>query len=437
MSDFNNNQPYNWNGNDNNKSSGGGKAWAVIAIILGVVAMITFGIAFAREAGDFLYDASSSTESITDNSSTESDISAEISSDSSETEFAPEYSHDPDASVPEFTPDNDGVDLSTNLSAIYEKCAPSCCTIDVSKNGVPYSIGSGFVIDAEGGFIATNHHVIESGNEITVRFYNGDEYKATLVGSDATSDLAVLYIEAENLVGVSFGDSNNLKIGEGVVAIGTPFDITLAGTMTTGIISGIARDIEITNDYGKVIKTMTLIQTDCSINPGNSGGPLIDMAGRVIGINSMKIVDEEFEGIGFAIPISSATEIFKKLIAGEPITDSGVAVETPQIGINCFYDVETALANTRIKPTCSYPEGVFVSEIEPDSNAYAAGLARYDIITEFNGTKITNSDELANALSGLRAGDTVVITVFRFNSLFSAGSYEYITFNLDPASKFN
>ncbi|MBR4278778.1 MAG: hypothetical protein IKT34_01255, partial [Clostridia bacterium] len=153
MSEMNNqNDFYNWNGSDNKKPSGG-KAWATIAIILGIVAMLTFGIAFSREAGSLFGESSSASSEISSESTDSSaDSSADVSADISDTESEPEYSHDPDASVPDFAPDNENVDLSTELSEIYEKCAPSCCTIDVSKNGSPYSIGSGFVIDAEGGF---------------------------------------------------------------------------------------------------------------------------------------------------------------------------------------------------------------------------------------------------------------------------------------------
>lgn len=435
FNDFNNQTPpsngnrpdytYNWNGSEHNKNSGNGKIWAIVAIILGAVALLAFGVAFARQADEYYGEPSDSASYAVSGEPSMPDMSGDVSK--------PDFSRDPNLSVPEFNPADDAyIDLSTDLSAIYDECSPSCCTVEVSVNGILYSIGSGFVIDSEGGYIATNHHVIESGDDITVRFYNGDEYEAVVVGSDATTDLAVLHVEAEGLPQVSFGDSTTVKIGEGVVAIGTPFDLSLAGTMTTGIISGIARDIEITNDYGKVIKTMTLLQTDCSINPGNSGGPLIDMAGNVIGITSMKLVDEEFEGIGFAIPISSAVDIFQKLIAGESIGDSDIAVAAPKIGIT-VYDVEDGLEYFRMKPLCEYPEGVLIADIEFNCSAYAAGMSRYDIITDFDGTAVTDRDSLSNALSGYRAGETVSVTVFRFNRTLTSGEYVVIEFELDPA----
>lgn len=436
--DYNNQMPpmgderpdysYNWNGSENNNGNKNGKPFktiVTIAIIVGVIALAVVGVFFAQQNGDG--SASSNVSNI-------SELGDGGRKEPAEHSKPLDYSRDPDASVPEFKPAPDtNIDLSTTLSGIYSECAPACCTISVKYRGRPYSIGSGFVIDSENGYVATNHHVIEMGDEISVVFYNGDEYSAQIVGSDATTDIAVLHIDAENLPQVSFGDSSKVVIGENVVAIGTPFDETLAGTMTCGIISGIARDIDITNDSGKVIKTMKLLQTDCSINPGNSGGPLIDMAGNVIGITSLKLVDEQYEGIGFAIPITSAIDIFQKLIAGEDISDSDIAVATPQIGIT-VYDIEAGLNYFRIRPNCEYPEGVLVADIDVTSAAYVAGLSRYDVITDFNGTTITNRQELADALSRYRAGDTVVITVFRFNRTLTSGSSYTIEFKLDAAS---
>ncbi len=420
---------YNWNGsesNNGNKKGGWFKILIAVVLIAGMLALTVLGVFLVQQQ----YSEDSSSESSA-SSGDSSNISVDIGESSN---VSLDYSRDPDASVPDFStaPDVD-VDLSTRLSEIYKECSPACCTISVSYRGKPYSIGSGFVIDAENGYIATNHHVIETGDEIDVIFYNGEEYSAQIVGSDSVTDIAVLHIDAEDIPEVSFGDSSKVLIGENVVAIGTPFDQTLAGTMTCGIVSGIARDIDITNDSGKVIKTMTLLQTDCSINPGNSGGPLIDMAGNVIGITSLKLVDEQYEGIGFAIPITNAIDIFQKLIAGEEIGDSDIAVATPQIGIT-VYDVEDGLDYFRMNPRCEYPQGVLVADIDLTSAAYVAGLSRYDIITDFNGTTITNREDLTTALSKYRAGDRVVITVFRFNRTLSAGESQTIEFKLDAAS---
>ncbi len=441
MSDFNNGnnfnnqnpfggngpEPYNWNGsnNKNNGNNNGGKALIIIAVVVTIIAAIAVSALVADRFPDFLKlpEVSSGTDSSQESSS--ADISAEISNvDDDETSYY----------VPEFKPSDDAdKDNSNQLTAIYASCAPSCCTIDVKYQGDPYSIGSGFVIDAEHGYIATNHHVIEGGTSFSVIFYDGKEYPATVVNSDSVTDLAILKIEAEGLVQVKIGNSDNIQVGEDVIAIGTPYDKHLAGTMTCGIVSGVARNIDITNETGKVIKTMTLIQTDCSINPGNSGGPLIDMSGNVIGITSLKLVDEQYEGIGFAIPISNAVDIFKKLISGEEIGDNGFASASARIGITA-YELEYGLQTYRMYPRCEYPEGVLVGEIEYDSSAYIAGLSTCDIITDFNGDKVRTLDELNAALDKYKAGDKVQITVFRFTDRnLTKGEYFTIEFRLDAA----
>lgn len=406
---------YNWNGSEyNGNRRGGGRGFIIAAIVAAlVVALICVGVIIANNAlpGESESEGQSSSGLQT---STESKTNV---------------------SVPVFKPaDNAYDEHTTNLTEVYEKASASCCTIYVTyRNTTGYSIGSGFVIDAENGYIATNHHVIENADNIKAIFYDGKEYEAKLVGSDSVTDLAVLRISATGLTAVTFGVSDNLKIGEYVVAIGTPYSQSLSGTMTCGIISGIARDIKVTNSSGKVIKTMTLIQTDCSINPGNSGGPLIDMSGNVVGITSMKIVNEEFEGIGFAIPITQATEIFGKLIAGEEIVDSGIATATAKLGIT-VYRLEDGLQFFGMNPKCEYPTGVLVSNIERKSSVYAAGLSLYDIITEFNGDKIESLDDLTNSLAKCKAGQTVTMKIFHFNRALTSGEYMDITFKLDPAT---
>ena len=414
---------YRWNGSEHN---GGKKPWKVIliiAIIISAIAVIAVGASYASEHIDDIIDVSS-------------DNSRETSRDTSRGDASADVSERPEYSVPDFSQNSED-DPNSPLTAVYEKCAPSCCTIHVTydrKSG--YAFGSGFVIDAENGYIATNHHVIEDADHIKVMFYNGDEYDGKVVGSDSVTDLAVIKIDADpkKLVEIELGDSNKLKPGQVVVAIGTPCDEEFAGSMTCGIISGIARDVAITNDYGTVVKRMTLIQTDCTINFGNSGGPLINQSGCVVGINSIKIAGD-YENLGFAIPISEAVEIFKKLIAGEEIGESGIANATAKIGIQVT-SPENGLDNFFARPTCDYPkEGAFVYSFTTyNSSAYRAGLAVGDIITVFNGVDIKNSDDLTKALADCRAGQKVTVKVFRFNRSFSEGEYVEITFKLDAAS---
>ena len=153
------------------------------------------------------------------------------------------------------------------------------------------------------------------------------------------------------------------------------------------------------------------------------------MTGRVIGINSMKIASEEYEGMGFAIPITSATEIFKKLIAGEEVGDSSIATATPRIGIT-VYTLEYGFESFRITPRCEYPEGLLIGTIEADSSAYAAGLEVFDILIEFNGDRITSTSDLSSALSKCKAGQEVTMKVFRFNRTLTSGKETSITFKL-------
>jgi serine protease Do len=413
---------YNWNGTEHNNGNKGnkGRAYAIIAVVACLFTAITFSVIMIMEGIGSYVDESE--EEIVSSSSTE--ISAEISED--DTSLGNTHYEG-------FAPAEDAyVDLSTTLTKIYAECAPSCCTIKVSSSSHS-AIGSGFVYDDENGYIVTNHHVIENATKISVKFYNGEEYSAKLINSDSVTDLAVLQIKAEGLKALEMGDSSVKKIGENVVAIGSPYSESLAGSMTCGIISGVARTIDIHNDSGKVIKTMTLIQTDCSINPGNSGGPLIDMAGNVIGITSLKLVDEQLEGIGFAIPITEASQIINKLISGEDIGDSGFASASPRIGVTII-EVDNGLSSLRIRPKCDYPESVIVMSVDATSSAYSAGLRQYDLMTDFNGIEVKTVEDLASALEKHKAGNTVTVTIFRFNNSWSGGETKTITFKLDAAS---
>ena len=345
---------------------------------------------------------------------------------SSEEDISYEVSHYVDPSDVSYTEES-------AESQVYEKCAPSCCTVYVTeKNG--YSLGSGFVLTADG-YIATNQHVVDGGIKFKVIFYDGTEYEAKVVGEDSVRDLAVLRIEAKGLTPLEIGNSASLKPGQHVIAIGTPYDMTLEGTMTMGVISGTERKIKITDDSGRVTKTMTLIQTDTSINPGNSGGPLINMKGQVVGINSLKIVEDYFEGIGFAIPINYAADIFNQLIqygkvVNEPEDDFVHAAA--YLGIQVT-NADNGLESLRIKPSCEYPEGAFVATVTPGTAVYAAGLQPYDIITEFCGVKITDITSLTDELANHKAGETVSMTFFRFDRRFASGEYLTIKFVLDSA----
>lgn len=334
-----------------------------------------------------------------------------------------------------------------SLTELYKKCAPSCvsilCTVEYN-NGFyvqeGQSLGSGFVVsgnDTETGdesyYIITNHHVIEGAKSITVRFYDNTDYEATLIGSDEMTDIAVLTIDKEDMVPLEIGDSDSLEVGQWVVAIGTPSDEELAGTMSYGIISGVNRELEFTNSYGTVIKTMTVIQTTATLNPGNSGGPLINMAGQVVGINALKL-SEEYEGIGFALPSTSAMDIINSLITyGEVVDGVGSFAEaSAQLGITGITVNKEIIEEYRLDENC--PNGVLVVSMTRGTSVYRAGLSVDDIITKFNGKDISTMEELKAELASLKAGTTVELTFYRMARGGIEGQYHTISFKLDAAS---
>lgn len=299
---------------------------------------------------------------------------------------------------------------------IAVKCKPSSVGIQVSSTGRSFygytykssGVGSGFIL-TEDGYIATNCHVVETADTITVRLDDGTTYDATLVGSDSITDLAVIKIEAEGLVPMEIGDSDQCTVGDSVIAIGTPAGIELAGTVTDGIISAVNRDFKITNDYGKVTRTLTLLQTNAAINPGNSGGPLINSRGQVIGINTLKL-NSAYENIAFSIPINSAVKIFNQLIDNGKVTeyDSSFVTGNGMIGITQYAEISEQEAEYY-----NIPEGIIIIQIDKESSAVAAGLRRGDIIIAYNGEKATTIAVLNELKAKNKAGDEVTLRVYR------------------------
>ena len=305
-------------------------------------------------------------------------------------------------------------DGALSVNQIAEKCTKS--SVGIMVESVQYyfgraytasGVGSGFIL-SDDGYIATNHHVIENASKITVVLHDGTEYEATLVGSDSITDLAVIKIEAKGLPVMERGNSDNVLVGDLAVAIGTPASIELAGTVTDGIISAVNRKIDITDSYGRVVKTMTLIQTNATINPGNSGGPLINQYGQVIGINTLKLTDQ-YEGIGFAIPINGAISIMNQLILDGTVSDRSDSLVTGKasIGIQCV-DVTDEEADYY-----GIPKGVLVMQINKNGSAARAGLRRGDIIVAFNGENVESTEQINAIKEKFNAGDTVTLTVYR------------------------
>lgn len=297
-------------------------------------------------------------------------------------------------SVPTMPTDTEG---ALSLQEIYRRCAGSVVSI-ITFTQSGKATGTGIVM-SEDGYLITNHHVIEDAQAVSVLTSNDAEYSASIIGSDETSDLAVLKIEASGLQAAEFGDSSVLQVGDSVVAIGDPLGTTLRGTMTDGIISAINRDLTV-ND-----RTMSLIQTNAALNNGNSGGPLINCYGQVIGINTMKMSNfysssTTVEGIGFAIPIDTAKPIIDELI------EKGYVSGRPAIGI----DGETLPTTYRIY--YRLPQGIYITRVYANSDAAAKGISEGDIITAINGTAVTTMEQLNRVKNQYSAGQSVTLTIY-------------------------
>lgn len=253
-------------------------------------------------------------------------------------------------------------------------------------------IGSGFIINAEG-YILTNYHVVQGSSEVTVILSTGEEVSATVVNYDEKKDIAMVKLaDGTTVPGVAeLGDSNASYPGEDVLAIGTPLSKSFASTLTKGIVSAVGREVETSTGI-----TMNLIQTDTAINPGNSGGPLINTKGQVIGINSMKLVTTNVEGIGFAIPINEAKDRIATL--SKPMITLGVEI----------VEITAELAKKN-----NLPEGIYINDVTQFSPAAKAGIKIADVITSFDGKRIKTADELNDAKNGKEKGDTVEVIVER------------------------
>ena len=359
--------------------------------------------------------------------STKSSTSISDSSDDSDTFKGLKKSETKTDTVSIINPvENSNQELNTEQ--IVEKVLPSVVGIE-SQFTVTYNDRSGYfygfggfgntspatqqatgtgtgVIITDNGYIVTNAHVIydsEYGaglaDSISVLVDGGTSYDAEVIGYDTDCDIAVLKIDADGLTSAEFGDSDNLRLGESVIAIGNPLGFELMDTVTGGMVSGINRNITI-ND-----KAMNLIQTDAAINSGNSGGPLINKYGQVIGINSSKMSasysETSIEGIGFAIPSNEVSDIV------DDIMTYGYVTGKPQLGISC-QDVTETIANMY-----NLPVGVYVTTVTDGSAAEKAGLQSGDVITGIDGEDVTTSEELNAKKNKHSSGDEVEITFVR------------------------
>ncbi len=290
------------------------------------------------------------------------------------------------------------------LQALYQTVRPSAVSLEVTAAGKPVGTGSGIIMTADG-YILTNHHVVEKAGAVTVITADDVRYEAALVGSDEFSDIAVLKIEAFGLPAAAFAGSAGAQVGDKVAAIGDPLGIELRGTMTDGILCAINRNVVVGD------RSMTLLQTNAALNSGNSGGPLVDIYGRVIGINTMKISSSyvSVEGLGFAIPMDTAKPLVDELIekgyvSGHPAL--GIIARAVEADKSAFYDI---------------PAGVYIESVEVNSNAAVQGLQKGDIITCIEGREVRSVEELNVIKNDFRAGDTVHLTVWRNGETLEIG----------------
>lgn len=276
--------------------------------------------------------------------------------------------------------------------------------------------GSGAIYKVKDGkaYIFTNNHVVEGSDAIDVMLKDGSRVPADVIGADKYTDLAVLSIDAENVTDVAeFGDSDNLTLGEPAIAIGSPLGTEFPLSVTAGIVSGVNRMVPVDTDGDRQMDwQMNVIQTDAAINPGNSGGPLVNVAGQIIGINSMKISTNVVEGMGFAIPSNDAVDIINELEREGEIVRPTLGITMVDLGL-----VSDEQKSNVLKIDESVQEGVVVVDVTSNTSASEAGLQSGDVITSFNGQPVTTGLELRQALYKTRVGDEVDVEFYREGQL--------------------
>ena len=295
---------------------------------------------------------------------------------------------------------------------IYTKCSPSVVGIVSYLGTTSYgyseqSQGSGIIM-SEDGYIITNAHVVEGAMDLEVVLSTGETYDGVVVGSDSQTDLAVVKIVAEGLTAAEFGNSDQLLVGERVVAIGNPGGLQFATSLTVGYVSALNREIA----AGDAGYTIECIQTDAAINPGNSGGALINAYGQVVGINSAKIAMEGYEGMGFAIPINDAMPIITDIITNGKVTGRamlGITAQQVQLEEAQYYGT---------------PLGLRIYSFVEGADIQAKGAKEGDIITHIEGKPVYSFNESAEILQDYAPGDTVTITIYRLDNRGKSSTFD-------------
>lgn len=291
-----------------------------------------------------------------------------------------------------------------SLQQLYRSCVSSVVGIRAYKDGqLGYSWGTGIVMRADG-YILTNEHVIDGATRAAVVLADGTEYDALLVGEDTQTDIALLKIDADGLPAAVFGSSDELTVGDGVVAIGNPLSDQLSGTMTDGIVSAISRSISVNG------RTMTLIQTTAALNQGNSGGPLFNMYGQVVGITNMKMSGSSsvaVEGLGFAIPSATVKAVADQLLA------NGEVAGRPGIGIT------VGAITDALRERYELPDGLYVSAVSAGSDAEAKGVQVGDVLTAVDDQPVSATDDVLAIRNAHSIGDKLSLTLWRDGEEFT------------------
>ena len=307
----------------------------------------------------------------------------------------------------------------SSVRQVYTRDGPGVVSVDVASEVGPGG-GSGFVLD-DNGHIVTNQHVVEAADGVSVKFANGSRKEAEVVGEDPSTDLAIIKVDAPegSLKPLKLGDSDALKVGEPVIAIGNPLNVGIS--VTTGIVSGVGRPIKAPNNY----TISGAVQTDAAINPGNSGGPLLNSQGTVVGVNSQIISETgSFQGVGFAIPSNTVKNVVDQIITGGDVEHGFIGVSMFTAGIEEL-SAYTALSEEELREQHGLPSGgAIIREVTQNGPADKAGISggenrriegievpEGDVITEVAGEKVSTPDDVIGKVNSLEPGDPLKLTV--------------------------
>ncbi len=393
--------------------------WTVIVTAL-IAGLIGGGIAFG--VGNYINNRQAESETAVPSGSNStgttktSNVNVNVSSQSEKA-----YSSIKNAVVTVINLKKESSNSNNSLyGSIFGNSSSSSNSSSKSNNLETYAEGSGVIYKKSGNaaYVVTNNHVISGSNAVEIIMSNGKKLSAKVVGKDSVTDLAVLKINFSEVSTVaSFGNSNSIKVGETALAIGSPLGSDYATSLTQGIISAKKRTVATTNESGQETGEATVIQTDAAINSGNSGGPLINLAGQVVGINSMKLASSgssgtSVEGMGFAIPSNEVVTIINQLI------EKGKIVR-PAIGASLLdlTDITASQQKSILKLPSKVTEGAVIYNTYASSPARNAGLKKYDVVTNLDGTKITSVATLRDKLYKLKVGDSVKISWYRGSTL--------------------